>query len=176
MSEKIGKFISIHGIDGTGKTSTAKEIVDVLKKSGEKVINYDIYKESVKNPHATRKREIKETGTLEDQLAIYLESMMFHSTQIEKFLSQNYHVVKSRYLEDIKAHFSHLGVGEEKIKELEGKFPMVQPDLKVILLLDEIKRRSRISERGALNGRDLEEKNPQTPLEILINYFYPHEL
>ncbi len=64
MSEKIGKFISIHGIDGTGETSTAKEIVDVLRKSGKKAINYDIYKESVKNPHATRKKEMKENWNI----------------------------------------------------------------------------------------------------------------
>lgn len=39
MPEKIGKFISIHGIDGTGKTSTTEEIINILEGSGKKAIN-----------------------------------------------------------------------------------------------------------------------------------------
>jgi len=36
MLKERGKFISIHGIDGTGKTSTAEEVVRVLKKNRRK--------------------------------------------------------------------------------------------------------------------------------------------
>jgi len=47
---------------------------------------------------------------------------MYHSEQIEKLLSQGYHVVKSRYLDDIKAHFSYLGIEPEKLSEIEKNF------------------------------------------------------
>ena len=166
----MGEFVSIHGIDGTGKTTTTKELVETLNKSGKKTINYDDYKEDLENPHTTRKKEARDSGILEDELAAYLESMMYHSDQIEELLSQGYHVVKSRYLDDIKAHFSHLGIEKEKLEELEAKFPMVQPDLKVILLLEESKRRERLNDRGVLNERDLEEKNPDTRLGYFEDY------
>lgn len=170
MPEKMGEFITVHGIDGTGKTTTTKKVVDVLNQSGEKAVNYDEYKEGVENPHTDKKEEAKESGALDDQLAAYLESMMYHSTQIEKLLAQGYHVVKSRYLDDIKAHFSHLGIAEEKLIELGEKFPMVQPDLKVILLLEESERRRRLDDRGVLNERDSEPKNPNTRLGYFEDY------
>lgn len=170
IENKKGKFVTIHGIDGTGKTTTAIEVTKKLSDSGIGTINYDDYKEKINNPHTQIKKEIDESGTLEERLAVYLESMMYHSEQIDLLLSKGFHVVKSRYLDDIKAHFSHLGLSQEKIKELENKFPVVQPDLKVILLLEETERRKRINSRGALNSRDLEEKKPNTRLGFFEDY------
>jgi len=98
--------------------------------------------------------------------------MMYHSEQIEKLLSQGYHVVKSRYLDDIKAHFSHLGIEPDKLSEIEKKFPLVQPNLKVILALDEDERRRRINYRGVLNERDEGIKNQNTRLGFLKIIYY----
>lgn len=171
MSEsQRGRFITVHGIDGTGKTTTTDNVVKQLVESGMPAIDYDSHKETRENPHKGKKKEANESGSLEERLAVYLESMMYHSDEIESLLSQGFHVVKSRYLDDIKAHFSHLGLSEEKIRELETKFPMVQPDLKVILLLEETERRKRITERGALNDRDLEEKTTETRLGFFEDY------
>lgn len=167
---KRGKFITVHGIDGTGKTTTTTGVVEKMKKSGMSAINYDDFKETLDNPHARNKTEIKETGTLEEKLAIYLESMMYHSDQIEELLAKGYHVVKSRYLDDIKAHFSHLGVDQGKLGELESKFPMVQPDLKVVLVVDEEERRKRIQDRGVLNERDQESKKTDSRLGFFEDY------
>lgn len=171
MSEfKRGKFITIHGIDGTGKTTTTANIVEKMKKSEILAINYDNFKKSLNNPYAQKKKEIKENGTLEEKLAIYLESMMYHSDQIEQLLAKGYHVVKSRYLDDIKAHFSHLGVDQGVLGKLESKFPMIQPDLKVILVLDEEERRKRIQDRGILNERDEEVKKIDSRLGFFEDY------
>jgi len=47
---------------------------------------------------------------------------------------------------------------------------MIQPDLKLILLLDENERRRRINYRGVLNGRDEDKKNPNTRLGFFEDY------
>ena len=167
-----GKFISIHGIDGTGKTTTTQEVVRKLSEDGIPVINYDTHRETINNPHEQAKNKIDRSGSLEEKLAVYLESMMFHSAEIDRLLSQGFHVVKSRYLDDIKAHFSQLGIPKEKVKEFELKFPMVQPDLKVILILDETERRKRIDMRGILDDRDVEEKTSETRLGFLEDYLF----
>jgi len=165
-----GKFISIHGIDGTGKTTTSQEVVNNLRDSGILAINYDTHKEKISNPHELKKKEIDKSGSLEEKLAVYLESMMYHSDEIYSLLSRGFHVVKSRYLDDIKANFLHLGISQEKMMEIASKFPMVQPDLNVILLLDEVERRKRINIKGILDDRDIEVKKIGTRLGFFEDY------
>lgn len=165
-----GKFITIHGIDGTGKTSSAKEVVKRLEDYGESAIDYDNYKETKINPYKKIKDEIDKCGSLEERLSIYLKSMMYHSNEIESLLKKGFHVVKSRYLDDIKANFSHLGINSERMSELEKMFPLVQPDLKVILLLEETERRRRIDIRGVLDDKDLEERKTGSRLDFFEDY------
>lgn len=168
---KKGKFISIHGIDGTGKTSTAAAVTNHLVTAGIPSINYDVYKNGIKNPHSDKKKEADQMGTLEDRLAVYLESMMYHSDAIETLLEQGFYVVKSRYLDDICVHFRHLGISQEIMEEFMKKFPMVQPDLKVILQLTETKRRQRInSTREILDANDLDEKTVDSRAHFFEDY------
>lgn len=166
-----GKFVSVHGIDGTGKTSTAQAVVDKLEVIGVPSVNYDILRSQNGSPLGEKKKEIDRTGTLEDRLAVYLESMMYHGEAIEALLAQGFHVVKSRYLDDVCAHFAHLGISQEKIEEFKKKFPMVQPDLKVILQLTEAERRRRINTtREVLNDNDLDEKMPGSRAYFFEDY------
>lgn len=165
-----GRFVTIHGIDGTGKTSTTQKVVEGLGDIGERAINYDIHKETGFNPFSDIKNEVDKHGSIEERLTVYLESMMYHSTEIDSLIQQGFHVIKSRYLDDIKANFSYLGISPEKVKELEKRFPMIQPDLKVILLLEETERRRRINIRGISDDRDLEERKPGSRLDFFENY------
>lgn len=153
-----GKFISIHGVDGTGKTTTSSKTHDLLIAQGQKSINYDTYKEADVNPFSEKKKDADKNGSLEDRIVAYLESTMYHSKKIDALLNDGYHVVKSRYVDDVLAHFAHLGISEERLNEFKEKFPIVQPDLKVILTLDEEVRRQRIDKRGILDERDIEIK------------------
>jgi hypothetical protein len=45
--------------------------------------------------------------------------MMYHSNEIESLLKQGFHVVKSRYLDDVRAHFLHLGISKERLMDIE---------------------------------------------------------
>lgn len=157
MSER-GKFVSLHGIDGTGKSTVARSIATLLEAEGKPVINYDEFKDTIPNPHAAEKARADAEGSLEERVAAHLTSTMYHSDRIRDLTNQGYHVVKSRYLDDVMAHFSHLGVPAERLRELSSAFPAVQPELKVILTTIETERRRRINARPVIDEQDKEEK------------------
>jgi len=170
MEAPRGKFITIHGIDGTGKTTTTEKLHQRLVSMGEQAINYDTHKNDRPNPFAQKKELADREGSPEERLAAYLESTMFHSEQIEDLRKQGFHVMKSRYLDDVLAHHSHLGLSEEVLQAGLRKFPIVQPDLKVILTADESKRRDRIEGRGILDARDAEHKAPGSRARYFEDY------
>lgn len=174
MSPERGRYTTIHGIDGTGKTETAREVAERLAARGIPTVNYDSYRNSIKNPHTDKKEQIDKTGTLEERLVAYLESTMFHSEQINALVAKGYHVVKSRYLDDVMAHFAHLGVPEERMREIVRRFPIVQPDLKVILTVDEKIRRQRLNERPQPDERDRDEKLPGSRALFFEQYLKDH--
>lgn len=158
MSIERGKLITVHGIDGTGKSETARAVSAEALARGVRVINYDEHEAREKNPHTERKRGVDKSGSLEERLAAHLSSTLYHSENIEQLLANGYHVVKSRYLDDVMAHFSHLGVSQERINFIVQKFPIVQPDLKVILTLDEVARMERMRKRSFVTDQDIEAK------------------
>jgi thymidylate kinase len=170
METKRGRLITVHGIDGTGKTTTTERVSTELQNRGHKAVNYDTFKSGRRNPFSEKKDRADKFGTPEERLVAYLESTMFHSDQINELLDAGFDVVKSRYLDDVLAHHSHLGVSEEVIAENLKKFPIAQPDLKVILTLDEAKRRERIGERGILDERDEEHKIEGSRLRYFEDY------
>ncbi len=170
MTPERGKFISIHGIDGTGKTTASENVAESLKLHGQAAVNYDNYKEIEANRFSQKKENADKNGTLEERVIAYLESTMYHSDRITELLDKGYHVVKSRYLDDVIAHFTHLGYPKAKLQKLLKKFPMVQPDLKVVLTLDEEKRHERIAYRGVLDERDTQKKEEGTRLQYFEDY------
>lgn len=166
-----GRFVSLHGIDGTGKTVTAEAVHKALQSLGIPSVNYDVYRKSLSSPHEQKQEAAEVNGTLEERISAYLASMSYHSDRITELLNQGYHVVKSRYVNDIMAHFAHLDVPAEKINEFIERFPLVQPDLKVVLVVDESVRRHRIErERGVLDERDKEHKIPGSRLLFFEDY------
>ena len=170
MNNERGLFVTVHGIDGTGKTTVTSSLVDSMNADGHKAINYDEYKDKTPNPYLEKKSEADKNGSLEDRIAIYLESTMYHGKQIDQLLNDGFHVVKSRYLDDVLAHFAHLGGNKDMMGKLKIQFPIVQPDLKIILSLDEDLRRERINTRGILDDRDVEKKEPGSRLYFFEDY------
>ncbi len=171
MGIERGKFITVHGIDGTGKTTTARAVQAEAAARGHDIVNYDEHPDRALNPHSARKDALDRAGEdLESRLIAHLESTLYHSDQIEKLLAEGYHVVKSRYLDDVMAHFAHLGVSEEKLHEISSKFPIVQPDLKVILTVDDATRLNRTGEREDATSADREAKIPGSRAHFFEEY------
>lgn len=170
MSIERGKFISIHGIDGTGKTETARAVQREVVRRGYEAVNYDDHQARKANPHREKKEALDARGSVEDRLTAHLESTMYHSDQIDSLLAQGYHVVKSRYLDDVMANFAHLGVSQDYMDTIVRKFPVVQPDLKVILTVEEPERIRRIQNRQDATEVDKEEKKTGSHLLFLEEY------
>lgn len=162
-------FITLHGIDGTGKTTTAGFLTQGLNNQNMKAINYDDYEKiNVDNPFSAAKKRVVKEASPEAQLAFFLGSTLFHSDVIGGLLQQGYSVVKSRYIDDVLAHHAQLGV--KNTEEIAALFPIIQPGLRVILTLDETTRRERIRIRGEVDEKDKEIRTLGSRLDSFENY------
>lgn len=162
-------FITIHGIDGTGKTTTTENVTHALQERGKMVVNYDQYEsEHGTNPFSGAKKRVLTETSPTAQLAYYLGSTMYHSDRIEALIDDGYYVLKSRYLDDVLAHHAQLGV--ENVQEIASLFPIIQPDLRVILTLSEEVRRERIIVRGEMDEKDKEVRVTGSRLDFFENY------
>jgi thymidylate kinase len=167
--KEIPLFITFHGIDGTGKTTTAENVTQKLVTHNTKTINYDVYEcDHVKNPFAPAKEGVKNEASPSSQLAFYLGSTIYHSDRIRTLLDEGFTVVKSRYIDDVLAHHTQLGV--KHAKEIADLFPIIQPDLRVILTTDEAARRERIFTRDELDSNDEDVRQAGSRLDFFEHY------
>ena len=162
-------FITIHGIDGTGKTTTADTLTRELISNDVKTVNYDIYeKEKQTNPFSPAKTTVLSEASPSAQFAYYLGSTLYHSDQISRLMQEGNSVVKSRYIDDVLAHHAQLGVDNASV--IAQLFPILQPNLRVILTTREESRRTRIINRGELDIKDKEERKLGSRLDFFENY------
>ena len=78
--------------------------------------------------------------------------MLYHSSVIEHLIAESNAVVRSRYVDDVIAHHAHLDV--PYVQQIARLFPILQPDLRVVLTLPEEVRRQRVAYRGKIDSRD----------------------
>lgn len=161
-------FITIHGIDGTGKSTTVKRIVELLTKSNINALDYSDYEKEIKNPISIAKKEVITKCTPIEQFYYYLSSTLFHSRQIESLKKEGVSVIKDRYITDVNAHHSFLGVLQ--VEEISNAVPLLMPNLEVFLTIDESIRRERIKQRGVIDEKDLQEKNDFSRLGYFEKY------
>lgn len=108
---KKGVFVTIHGIDGTGKTETADSLVRTLVSRGIKAMNFDVYKSGdVSNPFEPIKKWVETHATVPAQFDFHLASMTYHSNTIQEWIAEGWVVVRSRYIEDVIANYMYLKV------------------------------------------------------------------
>ena len=156
-------FITLHGIDGSGKSEAVGGIVQHFALKGLSVINYDLYKvHDPNNPFEHIKGKVEKTASPPAQFVFYVASMIYHSHVIRELLSKGNIVVRSRYIQDVLAQYLYKGV--QNVQEIVKLASILEPDLSVILTVDEEIRRQRIVQRGEINDKDREEKNPASRL------------
>ena len=156
--QKMNKFITIHGIDGTGKTSATVKICELLKGQLIECVNYDKSPMREKNPFYAAKKRMLLEGTIEQQFCHYLGSTLYHSNIVSRLLQEGKVVVKSRYIDDVLAHHDHAGV--ENTEKIASLLPIKQPDLKILLTVQEEAREKRIQKRGIEGEEDRQSKEP----------------
>jgi len=164
MSESA-PFITFHGIDGTGKTTAVTTTVEMLREEGIQAADYDEL--GIINPFSAAKKAVVAQASPSAQLAYFIGSTMYQGEQINSLTASGLSIVKGRYIDDVIAHHGHLGVSNSD--NIAESFPIKQPDLRVVLTLEEEERRKRIEARGIHDEKDLQVVEEGSRLQYFQN-------
>lgn len=153
MNKKIkipgGLFVAIEGIDGTGKTTLARNLNERLSK----VFEVTLTQEPSDTVYGRRLRQSFEEGrlTAEEELELFVKDREEHlKTVIKPGLENQKIVITDRYFFSNIAYQGAYGIDTERIKKANMNFPL--PDIVLFLFLDIGIALERISNtRGNLN-------------------------
>jgi dTMP kinase len=142
-----GFFIVLEGIDGSGKTTQAKSLVNTLKEKGFDAV---FFKEPSAGPLG---RKLKKQARLKDGLTPEQEFELFQKDReenvevnIKPALKRKRIVVLDRYYFSTMAYQGAKGIDIREIKERNDKIA-VQPDMVIILDVSAKTGLERIKER-----------------------------
>ena len=128
-------FVVIEGIDGVGKTTTARLVAQIL--SGE-------YYRTPSTPFDAIRAAIDHRADSLSRFYFYLSSVCLAATEIASILKRQ-PVVCDRYIYSTYAyHF----VMDAKLRQCALPHPLLMPDLGVLLIADEEDRQVRLLQRG----------------------------
>lgn len=140
--ERIGRFIVLEGLDGSGKSTAAKAIA---RRLGAVCIH------TPPGPFNAIRSDIDFNADLETRFFFYLSSVGFASSMAQKLLQQG-DVVCDRYLASTVAYHAVMGVSLARQIRPET---FLRPDISIFLSVsDEAERRRRIALRGHRTAAD----------------------
>lgn len=141
-NEAAYRFIAIEGLDGSGKTTVARQLAKAI---GAKPFR------TPPPGFTSARRFIDTTAQLNSRFLFYLCSVTHASESVRKFL-QSGHVVCDRYVASTIAYHRSLGLSLAwDFDELN----LVQPHFTFFLqITNEAERRRRISSRGRITAAD----------------------
>ena len=127
-----GHLIVFEGIDGTGKSTQTRRLVEWLREQGHRVV---LSREPTDGPYGTRLRQSATTGRLsaEEELQLFLQDRREHvETLIEPALAAGEIVVLDRYYFSTMAYQGVRGFDPREIRRVNEEFAPV-PDLLLVL-------------------------------------------
>jgi thymidylate kinase len=140
-----GKFITIHGIDGTGKTTTAELLGAGLDESGIRIAPWKVVRDKlgpVPNSRAS--------------LAAGIGKKVSESTVVSGLMEQGMTLVRDRWAIDVMADHAFAGTPMRGCEASLATNPeLLLPDFSVILVCKEDERMRRINLRGNPSEEDL---------------------
>jgi len=124
-------LIAVEGIDGSGKTTVVRFLIEELRKRG-----YDVvaFKEPTDSEYGRRIRQILKERRVspEEELELFIKDREFDvQNNILPALKSGKIVIMDRYYYSTMAYQGALGLDVEMIRKLNEQFP--KPDLVIIL-------------------------------------------
>ncbi len=124
-------LIAVEGIDGSGKTTIVRYLVEELRKRGYDVVSF---KEPTDSKYGKMIRQILKDRKIspEEELKLFIKDREFNvRNNILPALKDGKIVIMDRYYYSTVAYQGALGLDVERIKMLNKQFP--KPDLVIIL-------------------------------------------
>ncbi|HLH86595.1 MAG TPA: dTMP kinase [Thermoplasmataceae archaeon] len=150
-------FISIEGIDGSGKTSLSSKLSEALSKQGHRVF---LTKEPTDKMH--RNHALERSREPIDAMKLFFEftiDRMTHQSEIAEKISQGYIVISDRYIYSSFAYQGavldkHFGDLKRTIEWMEcvSEIIKIRPDVNIILDIDPKRSMERLTHRSSFGG------------------------
>jgi dTMP kinase len=123
----MSKLIVFEGIDGAGKTTVSRKIVEILSSKGFKTF---YTREPSDSPFAQLLNDLKtkiDTGPIIDALAMSLDRAFHMMNEVEPRLAEGYMVVMDRYYHSTIAYQGAMGADIKWIRDINRVFR--RPDI-----------------------------------------------
>jgi len=123
----MSKLIVFEGIDGAGKTTVSRKIVEILSSKGFKTF---YTREPSDSPFAQLLNDLKtkiDTGPIIDALAMSLDRAFHMINEVEPRLAEGYVVVMDRYYHSTIAYQGAMGADIKWIRDINRVFR--RPDI-----------------------------------------------
>jgi len=123
----MSKLIVFEGIDGAGKTTVSRKIVEILSSKGFKTF---YTREPSDSPFAQLLNDLKtkiDTGPIIDALAMSLDRAFHMMNEVEPRLAEGYVVVMDRYYHSTIAYQGAMGADIKWIRDINRVFR--KPDI-----------------------------------------------
>ena len=150
-------FIAIEGIDGSGKTTQANRLAEMLRRDGFDALTTKEHTDGIIGKEIQRVLEHKEKV---DALTLQIMFVADRSDHVHKYADiindRSKFLITDRYLYSTIAYGTAAGVSNEYLVELNSVFPV--PDALFIILIDPIIAMKRIDRDSGRSSRELFEK------------------
>lgn len=129
-----GKLIVLEGIDGSGKTTLARRIAEVVRAEGREVVET---REPTDGPHGRRIREIAASGRAgvdpEEELELFMADRRTHVAEVVRpALARGAVVVQDRSYFSTVAYQGERGLDRDRLLAL-GESVAPRPDLLLVV-------------------------------------------
>lgn len=139
-----GEFVTIHGIDAVGKTTTAKNVAELLRLEGADMLDWRSF---------ARESGLEGLVSNHDDFEASIAKKALESDALYCAVEQGRSVVKDRWVLDVMA--SHAYKGTLVSVDPATMSRLLQPDFSVILTCAEEERMVRVFARGNPTEDDL---------------------